>query len=129
MNYRPFIGSWRFGHADYAQRWQKPGDEVNTDVPSFVYPYPTNNLRDLFYNQSTVLVEKGDHIRLQYINLSYSLGKKILNRLSMKSFQVSLYINNVGILWRANDKDIDPDAALIDFPTPRSYAFAVRAGF
>lgn len=64
----------RDGHSDYANRWQKPGDELNTNIPS--NRYESNSARDAFYLGSEVLVEKGDHIRLQYINLNYSFQRK-----------------------------------------------------
>jgi hypothetical protein len=44
------------GHSDYALRWQKPGDETKTSVPSLVYP--SQQARDDFYTYSDVLVEK-----------------------------------------------------------------------
>src|SRR5690606_18986588 len=54
--------------ADYAFRWKQPGDEQHTQIPSTVYPQNTS--RNTFYQQSSVLVHKGDHIRLQDIQLS-----------------------------------------------------------
>jgi hypothetical protein len=63
---------------DYARRWQKPGDEQRTNVPSFTYP--TDSSRDQFYNQSSVNVEKGDNIRLQDARLAYDLGARQAER-------------------------------------------------
>lgn len=94
------------GHSDYALRWQKAGDELTTTIPSFVYPNPAQ--RDDFYALSEINVLKGDHIRLQYINLSYSLPKLFKKDI----FQLAeLYGNvaNLGILWRANKEKLDPD--------------------
>ncbi len=89
------------GHADYNLRWQKPGDENTTTVPSM--PIAVNNNRDNFYSLSEVLAEKGDHVRLKDINLSYALNFK-----GLKS-KLYLYGNNIGIVWRANKSGIDPD--------------------
>lgn len=97
----------RDGHSDYANRWQKIGDELFTDVPS--NRYESNSARDAFYLGSEVLVEKGDHIRLQYINLNYSFSKEVLQALKLKNLQLYCNINNIGILWRANKQGIDPD--------------------
>ena len=44
------------GHADYAFRWQKPGDELITSVPSM--PLVSNNNRDNLYSYSTALVQR-----------------------------------------------------------------------
>src|SRR5690606_30485382 len=37
-------------HEDYYLRWQKPGDELHTNVPSFIYP--ADSRRDQFYRNS-----------------------------------------------------------------------------
>ncbi|MBO9620905.1 MAG: SusC/RagA family TonB-linked outer membrane protein, partial [Niabella sp.] len=86
------------GNPEFAQRWQKPGDEVRTNVPSLVYTdYPQFENRNNFYQLSEVNVLKADHLRLQYLNIDYDflIGKQALfNRMS-------LYANvaNLGIIW------------------------------
>ncbi|HYE54377.1 MAG TPA: SusC/RagA family TonB-linked outer membrane protein [Chitinophagaceae bacterium] len=126
IEYFTLAGSgWRSGHSDYALRWQKPGDEKHTNVPSFVYP--TVLARDQFYSDSDVLVEKADHIRFQFVNLSYRFADEFLNRIAVKSVQIYFYINNLGIIWRANDKGIDPDYPYLGSPPPRTYSFGIRA--
>lgn len=96
------------GHSDYSKRWQQPGDELITTVPSFIYPANAN--RDLFYNYSTALTEKGDLIRLQDIRLSYDLlkGKKFRSNMIK---ELTLYVtgSNLGLLWAANKHNLDPD--------------------
>lgn len=94
------------GHKEYSERWKNPGDELTTNVPSFVYPSNAN--RDAFYRNSEVNVLKGDHIRLQYINLSYSFGDTHKTS-PFKEIQLDLNFSNLGILWRANDQRLDPD--------------------
>lgn len=95
VNYYNLLTGWT-GNSDYAKRWQQPGDEAYTQVPSFQYPVDQN--RDVFYNYSSVLVLKGDHIRLDDIALSYEL----------KRVKVYAYANNLGVLWTANKDHIDP---------------------
>jgi TonB-linked SusC/RagA family outer membrane protein len=117
------------GHADYYKRWQKPGDELTTNVPS-LQNLPVANDRDSFYANSETLIEKGDHIRLQDIMFSYNLDLK--NKLGIKSFQsLQLFgnINNVGILWRANKYDIDPDVFTGSLPNPRIYSIGAKLLF
>lgn len=97
----------RDGHSDFAMRWQKPGDEVITNVP--VMQLTANNARDAFYNGSEVLVEKGDHVRLQYINLGYQINSELLRDLKIKNFQINAVVNNVGLIWAANKAGLDPD--------------------
>lgn len=94
-------------HVDFVSRWQKPGDEVFTNVPSIVYPSNAN--RNDFYQASELLIEKGDHIRLQDITLAYEFDKNKFKRMPFSRLQVYTYATNLGILWRANKYGIDPD--------------------
>lgn len=114
------------GNKDYNFRWQQKGDEKATQVPSLVYP--ANYSRDIFYNSSSGLVERGDNIRLQDISLSFDVSNKLLQQWHINTLQLYAYVNNVGILWRANKEGIDPDYPL-GIPTARSYALGVRVNF
>jgi TonB-linked SusC/RagA family outer membrane protein len=125
VDYQSLISSWN-GNADYTNRWQKPGDETRTDVPSIQFP-PFNSNREIFYAFSSALIEKGDHIRLQDISLSYDFPKPAGGRI--RNLQVYSYINNVGILWRANRKNLDPDLYNNSLPMPLIISFGVRANF
>jgi len=109
-------------HMDYYQRWQKPGDEQFTQVPSVVYP--NNALRSTFYSASSVLVERGDHIRFQDIRFSYRMDQLNIKGLSVAGVEVYTYINNLGLLWKANRKGLDPDN--YDFPTASDNIPAMR---
>ena len=110
---------------DYLLRWQKPGDELVTNVPSMVYPNNTN--RNIFYQNSDVLVEKGDHIRLQNISFSYQLDKSVWRKLPFNEVQVYLYASNLGLLWKANKAGIDPDfTAAFTMPDPKSISIGLR---
>ncbi|HAT93171.1 MAG TPA: SusC/RagA family TonB-linked outer membrane protein, partial [Sphingobacterium sp.] len=97
-------------NGDYNDRWQNPGDELKTNVPALTYP--AVNVADQFYRNSEVLVSKGDHIRLQDINLSYALSPNILRSLHLKNVRFFAYVNNVCMIWKANKVNLDPD-----FPT------------
>lgn len=114
------------GNADYAKRWQNPGDERTTTVPSMVYPLISS--RENFYNSSEALVEKADCIRLQYVTFSYSLTKQRYPWLPFKGMQIYLNANNLGILWRANKLGIDPDYTYTNSvtPNPKSIALGLR---
>lgn len=107
ISYTNLISS-RSGHSDYAQRWQHPGDEQFTDIPSNLYT--ANSARDLFYLGSEVLVEKGDHIRLQYINLNFEPDGSWMN-IPLKSLVFFGSVNNIGVIWSANKQRMDPDYA------------------
>jgi TonB-linked SusC/RagA family outer membrane protein len=107
VRYIPIL-SGEQGHADYSARWQNPGDELRTQVPSL--PSTRDSFRDNFYAYSSALVERGDHLRLQDVRLGYTFplsGKK-------GSLELFSYANNLAILWKASDDPMDPD-----FPTMR----------
>lgn len=108
--YGSLFDSWD-GHADFAKRWQQPGDELTTTVPSM--QYPNDSYRDLFYQHSSNNIVKGDLIRVQNIRLGYNFG------LNDKKIKGQLYIgaNNVGLIWRKNKENLDPD--YLDLPAPR----------
>ncbi len=112
------------GHADYAARWQKSGDELNTNVPSLVYPAVTR--RETFYRFSEALIEKGDHIRLSYLSLSYELDKRLLSKLPFKNVQFQGNVSNLGILWRANKLGIDPDYRNNTILPSKFFSFGLR---
>ncbi|MXN91145.1 SusC/RagA family TonB-linked outer membrane protein [Flavobacterium sp. Sd200] len=115
------------GHADYSNRWQKPGDENTTNVPAF--NYPINSARDNFYAGAETLIEKADCIRLQYITVAYDLSKKHYHWLPFNGLQVYLNANNLGIIWRANDLGIDPDytSTTTLMPPAKNIAIGIRA--
>jgi hypothetical protein len=100
------INAGKGGHGDYAQRWQQPGDEIRTHVPSYIAI--NNENRDLFYRNSDVLVQKSDVIRLEDLNLSYALNKSSIRKLPFKSVSLFVYASNLGMLWKANNIGIDP---------------------
>lgn len=113
-------------HGDLAMRWQKPGDELTTNVPSFTYPAST--ARDEFYTYSNLLVEKGDHVRLRDLQFSYDFNLASAKNSPVKNARIYLYANNIGILWRANKYGIDPNAAT-GMPAPFSISVGVNVDF
>ncbi|TXE03069.1 SusC/RagA family TonB-linked outer membrane protein [Algoriphagus aquimarinus] len=97
----------RGGHADFALRWQQPGDETATQVPAM--PENRDGFRDTFIRNSSALVEKGDHIRLQDIRLGYSFPRQSKGLKAFRNAEVFLYANNIGMIWKATDSEWDPD--------------------
>ncbi|NJI74051.1 SusC/RagA family TonB-linked outer membrane protein [Sphingobacterium kitahiroshimense] len=92
------------GHKDYALRWQKPGDELLTDVPAFNYPA---DLGSQVFMRSSALLENGGQIKLRDIQLS--LNVPFANRFKLKNFRIYAYIQNVGTIWRSNKIGIDSE--------------------
>jgi TonB-linked SusC/RagA family outer membrane protein len=115
VSYQSFMQNGTL-YGDYTKRWRQPGDELLTSVPSFIYPINTD--RDAFYSQSEVNVVRADHVRLQYINVSYSVKSR-----------VDIYFNvaNLGIIWKACKGKIDPDYPGTP-PPAKSYTIGLRVG-
>ncbi|WP_293924786.1 SusC/RagA family TonB-linked outer membrane protein [Sphingobacterium sp. UBA6320] len=105
------------GHSDYGLRWQKPGDEIFTDVPAFTYP--NNAVASEFYRGSSALVSSASQIKLKDIQLSWQFSQ--LRHLPIKNARLYLYAQNIATLWRANKWNIDPDFGS-NIPFPTSYA-------
>lgn len=133
IDYGTMLTNWT-ANVDLGNRWQKPGDEDVTNVPSIPSTLPAGSTaRDIFYANSEVLVQKADHIRLQDIVISYDFVKEQWARLPVKNIHVYCNINNVGILWRANKFGIDPDAMPHSYanylPVPRSLTLGAKFDF
>ncbi|MFA6084217.1 SusC/RagA family TonB-linked outer membrane protein [Mucilaginibacter sp.] len=126
LNYSSLYNNWLGGNREFAARWQAPGDEKHTNVPSIVYP--ADQTRDGFYQYSQATVEKGDHIRLQDISLGYSFDKLRFKGLPFNSLQVYAYANNLGILWRANKLKLDPDYPT-GTPSPKTISIGLKTNF
>lgn len=109
-------------HSDYEKRWQNPGDEVNTQIPSM--PESRNSNRDAFYRSSSALVEKGDHIRLQDIRLGYRPSQ---TKGVFRNAEFFLYASNLGIIWKASEQVNDPD--FMPVAPAKNYALGFRLAF
>lgn len=129
ISYNQLADGWS-GNPDYSLRWQKPGDEAATMVPSFVYPIDVN--RDLFYQYSEVNVKRGDNVRLTDIGLSYNWNAKN-EKSPIKNFQIYLSANNMNVvLWKKDKSDYDPDITGGDaFITPplKMWSARIAVGF
>jgi len=117
-------------HSDYSTRWQKPGDELITSVPSMTYPL-SNERRDVFYANSSANILKGDNIRFEYIRIAYNLNKTILRQLSVIGVQAYANISNLGLIWTANRENLDPDydAGNSAYLPPKRIAIGLKVDF
>ncbi|MFB6453787.1 SusC/RagA family TonB-linked outer membrane protein [Chitinophaga sp. Hz27] len=111
------------GHGDYEKRWQHPGDEAFTNIPSFNYPVDIN--RDAFYLSSDVNVIKADNIRFQYASIDYTIPQ-IPSRTPFSKFEIYANVANIGVIWKANKVGGDPDYGS-SLPPSKQYAIGIRA--
>lgn len=111
------------GHVDYRRRWQQPGDEAFTQVPSMIYPNPST-ARDVFYTRSEITVSKAGFVRLNDIRLSYTLKINTGAFKLLHNWQFFAYATNLNILlWKAEKNIKDPE-----FPTGARPMMTYTAG-
>lgn len=122
INYRSLFYQG-VAHTDFNNRWQKPGDEKFTNIPSLIYP--DNNYRDIFFTNSEVTVARGDNIRLQDISFSYQTQGKAGAKGLFSKTQFYCYATNLGLLWRAYKYKLDPDYGTA-LPAPFNISFGFR---
>ncbi len=108
ISYNQLVSNGR-GHADFSKRWQQPGDEQFTNVPSFLYPHNRLADRDALYGRAEINVFSASNIRLNYVNLAYDLPRLAKWMSPESNWQCYLNASNLGILWRANKLGLDPD--------------------
>lgn len=113
--------------SQWSRRWTQPGDELHTNVPSMVYPAVTN--RDYFYAFSEVTAERGDHIRVQYVNFFYDFESNNLRPSRLKNIRLYLNVSNLGIIWKKGGYSHDPNYGFNTLPPTRSYSLGLRMNF
>lgn len=122
INYQGLFNSW-VGHTDYERRWQNPGDELLTEVPSMIYPAVAN--RDNFYLGSDANTLKGGVVRFKDIRLAYDISWRRGQRLLRG--QLFALVNGGRPLWVQNEYGIDPDYT--NRPPQRQYSFGLSLNF
>ncbi|WP_270089139.1 SusC/RagA family TonB-linked outer membrane protein [Sphingobacterium sp. SYP-B4668] len=119
-------------HMDYYARWQRAGDELRTDVPAQVPIAATDNEllgAGTYYQYAEVLYERGDHIRIKDIRLSYGLPRHLAGRLKLRHIGVSVYARNLGLVWKASRYGLDPDYPTSEYRPPMSCTLSLHANF
>lgn len=121
------------GNQSYATtwRWRKNGDI--TDIPRAL-----SNTGYTSYNAlpSDRYVEKGNYLRLQYIQLKYNFDPKMLKKIGVRSLNLSATINNL-FCW-SKYTGVDPEVGIGGFavatdnsktPRARSFTCSANLGF
>jgi len=126
LNYFTLFNDLDGGTADYNRRWKAPGDEEHTTVPALLFPL--NRDRDMVYAYNETNYARADNIRLQNLQISYYWDNiKLIGM--CKRLDLSISLNNVGFLYKANRRGIDPDVLPGNYPNPRSITFSLNAQF
>jgi TonB-dependent starch-binding outer membrane protein SusC len=121
LNYTSLIRNGTSGYG-FESRWQNPGDEKTTNVPSIVYPLQSR--RDAFYQQSSINVLPADNVKLTEVYLGYSFIHAPLKFIRTATFY--LYFNNLNLMiWKKNKEGIDPDI-LYNFRPPVTFSAGLK---
>nr|MCR5181253.1 TonB-dependent receptor [Bacteroidaceae bacterium] len=112
-------------------RWRKNGDI--TTIPRALSDYSFNSFNSL---PSDRYVEKGDYLRLQYIQVSYDFDPKKLKKYGIRNLKLFASVNN---LWCwTKYTGVDPDVSPRSFgvssdnnrtPRTRSFTASINLGF
>lgn len=97
-------------HAEFADRWMQPGDELRTAVPSWIPVASVNNSRrdTRYYTQGDINVISAAFIKLRDVSLSYNLPQALISRARLNGVRLRLQLSNL-MLWKANRYGIDPE--------------------
>ena len=96
--------------ADFASRWKQPGDELLTNIPSYVANTSLSDTRrDVeYYTYADVNVLSASYVKLRDITLAYSLPAALSRKLKAEQVAFRVQLSNL-MLWKANKADIDPE--------------------
>lgn len=128
-DYADILGMYQ--NSDYSRRWKAAGDEAHTSIPSL--SYPSDPRRNTFYQYSDILVQPGDHLRIQDVRLSYDVAPAKLMKFGLKRLQLYGFAQNLGIIWRKNKNGLDPEVNVgsisPDIKLPMNLSFGLNADF
>lgn len=96
-------------HADFLDRWRQPGDELTTNIPSFVANSTTSARRDInYYTLSDINVISASFVKMRDVALTYSLPQQIIKKIHAEGVTLRAQVSNF-MLWKANKDGIDPE--------------------
>ena len=112
----------------WANRWEKPGDELITNIPA-IDPIHTGLVN---YLASDLFVENASYVRFRDLTLTYHLPIKNWKWKFMRMLDISATGRNLA-LWTANKDGIDPDyiptSTTVTLPPSKTFILSIRAGF
>lgn len=134
---------------EFVNRWQRPGDELNTNVPGLLTAeaysetqsrYWWNGMVNDFapniwkmYDYSDLRVVSGNYLRLQNISFRYILPKRFCKKIMMQSAYVSLTGTNLFTICSKKLKGQDPSQSgssdLVNLSIRPMYSLQVNVTF
>jgi len=99
-------------HSELLKRWMKPGDELVTDVPSYLTTN-TNRRNTAYYVFGSQHVYNASFVKLRDITVSIGLPSAACRRIGAEEVRFRAQLSNV-MVWKANDFGIDPEFQVTD---------------
>lgn len=99
-------------HNDFAKRWQRPGDELKTNIPAYFKLDNTSiNESDVLslYKYADINVLNASYIKLRDIALTYHFPKSITSAIRAENMSVRVQASNLCLI-ALNGEGIDPEA-------------------
>ncbi len=124
----------------WADRWQKPGDELTTRVPRIGYwgSNPSTGESEGFekvYYDAQIYSYTQDHvydaafIRVRDIILAYTMPDNFMNISFIKRLRLTAQVSNP-FLWVANKEGLDPEAYDgMAYDNLKTFTFGLKANF
>lgn len=139
-------------HRDFLKRWQQPGDEKRTSIPSVTsyntnayWKYRSRHFSDMYdnlqpfatdyytmYDYSNARVVSANYLKCSSLSLTYEFGEKILSRVGMSRLALTLSGTNLFTLSSGKLKGQTPtqggfsEIQLSERPT---YTFGLSVSF
>ena len=125
------VGSYSNGNGNRTTfvlgRWQKPGDEANTNIPRFTTN--TNLYNISTYLNSDALVTTRNIVRLSNAALAFNLPSAFVSKLKMSRVQVYTNAQNLFVFDKYRKYELDPQTGNNYLPPLRTIVFGINASF
>jgi TonB-linked SusC/RagA family outer membrane protein len=97
-------------NAEFADRWQKPGDEATTNIPSFVANQSVSAARrdPNYYIDGDINVVSAAFVKMRDITFTYSLPQMIAKKVDADQITLRAQVSNL-MVWKSNKYGIDPE--------------------
>jgi len=127
----PYV-NWSGGNVRtwFLDRWQKPGDEANTNIPSFVADPTVNYTRrnTAYYISGDLNVVSASYIKMRDVTLSYELDNRVLQFLRLQRASIFTQASNF-LVWSANPDHFDPEFGGNLPPFKHAYSLGLSLSF
>ncbi|WP_177192368.1 SusC/RagA family TonB-linked outer membrane protein [Chitinophaga arvensicola] len=134
IQYRGLFEAVSQVHKDWDNRWQKPGDELLTNIPAMPKTQTGLNIYDSYTANADINVATASTIRFNELLLNYTLPKHLMAKFPASRINLGFQARNLGV-YLFNKQKIDPeyatDLSIGNFllAPPAEFTFSIKANF